>query len=66
MFDVHMLNEAGIDKAHRLRNGFEELLIHLEKLCGPDGREMSIVRTKLQEASFFAKRAMALRPENQR
>lgn len=48
----------------------EEFNVHmlndLEEHCGKDGgREMAVVRTKLQEAAFFAKRAIAMRPENQ-
>ena len=46
---------------------FEATLVALEQpgLCGAGGREMAIVRTKLEEACFFAKRAMAQRPESQ-
>jgi len=32
----------------------------------PPGRERSLVVTKLQEASFFAERAIALDPSNQK
>jgi hypothetical protein len=64
MFEVHTLNEKGMAKAKELQRMFEEFLIDLCDICGTDGREMSIVRTKLQEASFFAKRAMAMQPEN--
>jgi len=64
MFDVHVLNEKGIEKARRLQSKFEAFLQDIEDVCGAEGREMSIVRTKLQEASFFAKRAMAMDPKN--
>ena len=65
-FDVHMLNESGIAKARAIAETFSAALTDLESQCGSDGREMAVVRTKLQEAAFFAKRAMAVRPENQK
>lgn len=65
MFKVHLLNDGGIAKARRLQKLFEDALEIIESISGTDGREMAIVRTKLQEASFFAKRAMAQRPHNQ-
>lgn len=64
MFEVHKLNEQGMRKARNIQANFTTLLETLEDICGPDGREVAIVRTKLEEASFFAKRAMAMRPEN--
>lgn len=67
MFEVHRLTASGLAKADTIRDVFEECLVKLAKVVGGDQatREMSIVRTKLQEASFFAKRAMAMKPENQ-
>lgn len=65
MFEVHKLNELGMRKAVALENEFNRFLVLLEDISGTEGREMSIVRTKLEEASFFAKRAMVLAPENQ-
>ena len=65
-FSVHMLNPGGIEKALTIARDFSILLDAVEAVCGKDGREMAVVRTKLQEAAFFAKRAMAMQPENQK
>lgn len=62
-FQVHMLNEAGKAKAAAIAEAFDALLTTLETHC-PPSREMSITRTKLEEASFFAKKAMASAPGN--
>ena len=64
LFQVHMLNDSGKDKARIIAIQFDNLLRDLSLVC-PAGREMSIVRTKLEEAAFFAKKAMASQPENQ-
>jgi hypothetical protein len=57
-FAVHMLTDGGKVSAREIAASFDELLARLEALC-PDGREMAIVRTKLEEACFFAKKSMA-------
>lgn len=54
-FEVHMLNEQGKQLAKEIALSFDNCLNQLIQRC-PVGREMSIVRTKLEEASFFAKR----------
>lgn len=64
-FAVHLLNDLGKDRAGLIAEEFTILLNHLELINGTSGREMAIVRTKLEEAAFFAKKAMAVRPENQ-
>jgi len=64
-FAVHSLNEEGIKKANEIRNLFDELLTKLSDLC-PPGREYSLVKTKLEEASFFAKKSMAGFEPNQK
>jgi hypothetical protein len=64
MFEVHILNATGKENARYLQDAFKSFLGALEETCGKDGREMAIVRTKLEEASFYAKRAMAMRPEH--
>lgn len=63
-FKFHTLNEGGIGKAQAIAYGFDELLTKLERLCA-DGRELSIVKTKLEEACYFAKQAMARCPLNE-
>ena len=64
LFQVHMLNNEGKQRAGDIAFLFDTLLQQLTPFC-PAGREMSIVRTKLEEAAFFAKKAMASQPENQ-
>lgn len=68
LFEVHALNDEGIAKAQRIAASFSTLLRILEFECSPQekSREFSIVKTKLEEASFFAKKAMASAPENQK
>jgi len=65
LFQVHLLNDAGIEKAKKLQQLFTNFLHELIDLNGSEGREMAIVFTKLEEASFFAKKAMAMKKENQ-
>ena len=62
-FQVHLLNSEGIAKANALGDIFSTALDQIEALI-PPGRERALVITKLQEASFFAKRAIALDPAN--
>lgn len=64
LFEVHTLTEGGIAKAQTIARTFNDCLTTLRTLCGP-GREFAIVQTKLEEAAFFAKKAMAKQPENQ-
>jgi hypothetical protein len=63
-FKVHKLNVDGMEAARIIADAFSVLLTHIEQLV-PAGRECAIVVTKLQEACFFAKRAIATKPENQ-
>jgi hypothetical protein len=63
-FAVHMLNEQGKTKALIIALTFNECLNKLLEVNPEASREMSLARTKLEEAAFFAKKAMANRPEN--
>ena len=64
-FRVRVITDEGIERSHEIANIFSDFLDELEELCGATGREMAIVKTKLEEASFFAKKAMCSRVENQ-
>lgn len=64
-FSVHILNEAGIEKAKNIAAVFDNALQELKTLC-PDSREFSITKTKLEEACFFAKKSMASASDNQK
>lgn len=63
-FEVHMLNDNGKRAAREIAESFSRLLTGLTDYC-PAGRELSIVKTKLEEASFFAKKSMAKQRSNQ-
>lgn len=63
-FSVHTLNDRGMSKANELAGVFTSALNAIESL-GVGGRELAIVKTKLEEAAFFAKRGIAVVPENQ-
>ncbi len=65
------VNVEGYAKLERVLELFQGLLSEVEHLCNtdcprlPNVREVALVATKLQEASFYAVRAITLAPENQ-
>lgn len=63
-FTHHRVNEVGQTKLVAIGEGFSRLLDELESLA-PEGREMALVRTKLQEACNWARRAVAAHAVNQ-
>lgn len=75
-FEVHMLNDTGKQKAKQIAEMFDGLLSSAKNvvLSGWDPneptnaevmRELALVRTHLETACFFAKKAMANNPANQ-
>jgi len=74
LFAFHKLNDDGQLKAVRIAEAFHNLYSDLHTIAfdgkdstqpGWEGREWAIVRTKLEEACFYAKKSMATQPENQ-
>ena len=63
-FAVHMLNDEGKQKAARIQQAFDVCLNTLTDVC-TTGRELAVCKTKLEEACFFAKKAMAINLGNQ-
>ncbi len=64
-FAVHMLNETGKAKARELAVRFTDLLTWIKQAAGTESRAVSIASLKLEEAAFFAKKAIATNTENQ-
>ena len=64
-FEVHLLNDEGIFRARKIAIYFDDLLNFLKEII-PESRELSIVKTKLEEACFFAKKGMANQKINQK
>lgn len=71
-FASHLLNDVGVSKAKRIAILFDVLLGDLktgliaEVGDGRDSREFMVALDKLEEAAFFAKKAMATQKENQK
>lgn len=72
LFDAHLLNDDGIAKARWLARDFDTLLrliedrVELEPGGGVGSRELAVCRTHLEAACFYAKKAMAMQPRNQK
>ena len=64
LFTFHKLNPDGISKAMFIADAYTNLLEELSAKV-PECREWSIAKTKLEEACFFTKKAMACSPDNQ-
>lgn len=57
LFDSKQLNEQGVLKYDVIQKLFEHLEDRLSVIC-PPSREYALAKTKLEEACFFAKKAM--------
>ena len=64
-FETYTLNGRGKDYATYIRKKFNDFLNDLLLVIPEGGRETAIVKTKLEEASFFAMKAMSKDQSNQ-
>ena len=58
LFSSIKLSEEGLHKVGNIRAAFSELLLQLEDDLPGNSREISIVKTKLEEASMYAVKAV--------
>ncbi len=63
-FNVHMLNDKGRAEAEQLATAYSALLDVIDQLV-PQSREKSVAITELQTSCFWAKRGIAIQPDNQ-
>lgn len=63
MFSTHKLNDQGFAEVKKFKNVMAAATT--DALAGiPDGRDQAIFKTKIEEAVFFATRAIASKPGN--
>jgi hypothetical protein len=65
LFSTVPLSTEGVNKVLSIRVGFSQLLETLDYILPGNSREISIIRTKLEEASFYAVKAVRNYKENQ-
>jgi hypothetical protein len=63
IFGIHLLNLEGRKKAQAIGEHFQLLLDWLKSVV-PEGREMALMKTKLEEACFYAKAGMSRHVDN--
>jgi len=64
LFDDRQLNVKGFARVQNIGHAFDTLLCVIEAAL-PEGRQLSIVKTKLEEACFYSKKGISLQPEYQ-
>lgn len=64
LFNFTIMTELGKAKSNEIAVAFSDLLFALEDILPGNNREFAIAKTKLEEASFFAKKALRNYKEN--
>lgn len=64
-FETQQVNPSGLSKIRDVRIALNQALNEILHICPEPSRELSIARTKLEEAGFFAVKAVCLDPKNQ-
>lgn len=60
------LNEQGVSEANNMAAQFDAFLESLKAKCLVNSREFALAKTHLETASFYAKKAMCLKPMHQK
>lgn len=63
MFETHKLNDTGFAKVKQFKTTLSIAVATALKDL-PEGRDKSLVKTKIEEAVFFGTRAIASVPDN--
>jgi hypothetical protein len=64
LFSFTTMTDLGKDRSRDIAIAFTLLLQTLEEILPGNSREFAIAKTKLEEASFFAKKALRNYKEN--
>lgn len=64
LFKTHQLNEDGVRKAQGVGEAFDSLLTFVAANC-PEGRELALAKTHMENACYWVKKAIARLPANQ-
>lgn len=69
VFEFFKLNPAGVERAALLATEFDSFYARIRELIGTPAsgstRELAIVRTNLEAACMYSKKALAMNPANQ-
>jgi NCAIR mutase (PurE)-related protein len=63
LFDTHKLNEKGFEEVRVFKSKMGEAVRNVLETI-PNGREKALFTTKIEEAMFFATKAIASNPDN--
>lgn len=63
MLSTYLLNDTGLEKTKTMKTCLQTAVTEVLTML-PEGREKSIFKTKIEEAAFFATRAIAAEPTN--
>ena len=64
LFSSTLYSRAGLEKHKIISEEFTRLLHSVEELLPGGSRELSIIKAKLEEAAFYAKKALRNYKEN--
>jgi len=65
MFKTHRLNNTGFEEVEKFKDTLRKTVTTLEKMLPTDSRELSMFKTKMEEAAFWGTRAIAMKEKNQ-